>query len=148
MLQQNMHNLGCVSSKLGPGTVFKMNFSSLWCMQSCKNVSLVPQGQFLVRMWFLKICGIFCLNVLSNWSNRWYIFLLSKIMDLLSAILHMLPIFASRLLIRVVVNRVAFYGAGGPSDRRKVFRRQLLTKFRKLLCKPRMLWYVCSGHQS
>ena len=53
--------------------------------QSCKKVSMVPQAQFLVLMWFLKISGIFCQNALSNWSNSWYIFLLPKKKDLLSA---------------------------------------------------------------
>ena len=43
-------------------------------------------------------------------------------------ILHMLPIVPSRLLIMVVGNRVAFCGAGGASNRRQGFRRQLLTK--------------------
>ena len=59
-------------------TILGMVGNHLGMMQSCKNVSLVPQAQFLVQIWFLKICGKFCLNAVSNWSNSWYIFLLSK----------------------------------------------------------------------
>ena len=32
--------------------------------QSCKNMPMVPQAQFLVPTWFLKICGKFCQNTL------------------------------------------------------------------------------------
>ena len=42
---------------------------------------LIPQAQFLVPMWFLKIWGKFCKNALSNWSNSRYIFLLPKTID-------------------------------------------------------------------
>ena len=55
-------------------------------MQSCKNTSMVPQAQFLVPTWFLKICGKFCQNAFSNWLiNSLYICFLPKITDWLSS---------------------------------------------------------------
>ena len=54
--------------------------------QSCKNASMVPQVQFLVPTWFLKICGKFRQKALSNWLiNSLYICFLLKITDRLSS---------------------------------------------------------------
>ena len=39
---------------------------------SCKNLSLVPEAQFMVPMWFLKKSGKFCQKPISKWSNSVY----------------------------------------------------------------------------
>ena len=126
---------------------FKCVFSTH--TQSRKNMSLVPQAQVLVWMWFLKICGKFCLNTLSNRSNSKYIFLLSKTMDLLSAK------FCIYAIDKGCVKQSVFSAAQGvPATKDRIgLRRHLLTKqpvYKAILeaTQQRMLCYVCLDHQS